>query len=125
MNQLDWLSASVEHRTLLADLPRARATDPETSHVAAARVKASGHLRESQQAVLEAVRRWPGRTAPELGELLAGTPVRGKSRPAGWWRYEISRRAPELVPMHLSRGRARECTVNHTLQHVWEARTGS
>lgn len=121
MNQLDWLSVSTEHR-LLADLPRARATDPETSHVAAARVKATGHLRESQQAVLAAVRRWPGRTAPELGALLAGTPVRGKPRPAVWWRYEVSRRAPELAPVWLRRGIFRECSVNHTLQHVWEAR---
>ena len=118
MNQLDWLSASVEHR-LLADLPRARTTDPETSHVAAARVKATGQLRESQLAVLEAVRRWPGRTPPELGELLAGMVIRGIPRDANWWRYEVSRRAPELVPVWLRRGKPRVCRLKHTPQTTW------
>ena len=40
------------------DTPRARRSDPETSHLAAERIKPK--LRAQQQAVLDALARWPG-----------------------------------------------------------------
>ena len=66
----------------MTDTPRARRSDPETSHIAADRIKASGVLGKQQAAVLEAVRRYPGSTAVEIAKL------------AGIDRYAVSRRRP-------------------------------
>ena len=104
---------------LLADVPRARVTDPETSHRAAERIRETGQLRESQWLVLDAVTRWPGRTAVELGQLLAGVECRRRARPATWWRFECSRRLPELVPFRVRRGKPRVCSVNRNPQTTW------
>jgi hypothetical protein len=104
---------------LLADLARARSTDPDTSHEAADQVRRTGALRETQHAVLEAVRQWPGFTAVELAEKLAGHTVRDIERPAHWWRLEASRRLPELEPVYVRRGDARRCSVNGNPQTTW------
>lgn len=56
---------------LLADTPRARRNDPETSHRAAARIKASGALGRQQALVLDYVRRFPGHTSAELARRMA------------------------------------------------------
>lgn len=121
----DPVAARVAHRRggagLLADLPRARTTDPETSHVAAERIRETGQLRESQRVVLDAVTRWPGRTAVELGQLLDGVECRKRARSATWWRFECSRRLPELVPVHVRRGKPRVCSVNGNPQTTWYA----
>jgi hypothetical protein len=110
--QLDWLSAARETRRkgtkgLLADLPRARATDPETSHQAAEEVRRSGRLTKQQGAVLDAVQKYPGSTAVEL------------SRWAGLDRHAVSRRLPEIQPVHVRRGAPRECTINGRPQSTW------
>lgn len=112
--QLDWLDlpqARAERRKgtrgLLADLPRARRDDPDTSHQAAEAIRRSGELGRQQRAVLEAVKAYPGKTAVELARL------------AGMDRYAVSRRLPELQPVHVRRGPPRECTVNHRPQSTW------
>ena len=87
------------------DTPRARRSDPETSHLAAERIRPK--LRKQQQAVLDALARWPGSTAVEL------------AHETGLDRYLVSRRLPELVPVYVRRGRPRECTVAHTAQSTW------
>jgi hypothetical protein len=91
----------------LTDTPRARRTDPETSHMAAQRIKASGALGCQQSAVFAAVRQWPGSTAVELARL------------AGMDRYAVSRRLPELEPVHVRRGEARTCEANGRPQVTW------
>jgi hypothetical protein len=121
---MDWLGVSREalkrqREGVLADLPRARTTDPETSHEAAAKVLASGQLRESQRITLDAVTSRPGSTAVELAAALAGTPCRGLARDRSWWRFELSRRLPELVPVHVRRGKPRECRVSGSCQTTW------
>lgn len=114
---------------LLGDTPRSRVTDPETSHQAAQAVKDSGSLRQNQLIVLNAVHLWPGRTAVELGHLMAQagmTVVRGPKNnrrtvapTATQWRFECSRRLPELVPVHVRRGKPRRCEIAGTPQAVW------
>ena len=74
------------------DAPRARRTDPATSHEAAAAIAESGELGRQQRLVLEGVRRWPGLTSLELATKL------------GLDRHQVARRLPEL----LSRGFARQ-----------------
>lgn len=110
--QLDWLQGEQEARKagargLLADTPRSRHSDPETSHQAADAIRRSGELGRQQRAVLEAVRQHPGSTAVELASL------------AGLDRYAVSRRLPELQPIHVRRGPPRECTVNRRPQSTW------
>lgn len=97
----------MQQQTLFTDTPRARNTDPGTSHLAAERIKASGALGKQQQAVLEAVRQWPGKTAVELAHL------------ANIDRYAVSRRTAELSPVHIRRGPPRNCTVNGRPQTTW------
>lgn len=87
--------------------PRARRSDPETSHAAAERLRESGKLREQQRQVLDALTRWPGSTAVELATN------------SGLDRYLVSRRLPELVPQYARRGRPRNCTVRGTAQTTW------
>jgi hypothetical protein len=88
--------------------PRARRTDPETSHLAAERI--APKLRAQQQVVLDALIRWPGSTAVELAKA------------SGLDRYLVSRRLPELVPTHARRGKPRVCTVASTPQTTWYPR---
>lgn len=55
----------------LVDVPRAANADPETSHIAADRIKASGALGKQQQIVLDAVKRYAGATSAELAHFIA------------------------------------------------------
>jgi hypothetical protein len=87
--QSDWLQSAQETRRqgtrgLLADTPRSRRSDPETSHEAAEQVRRSGDLGRQQLAVLEAVKRWPGLTSLELAARL------------NLDRYQVARRLPEI-----------------------------
>jgi hypothetical protein len=114
LTQLDWLSDAQSERKrgtrgLLADLPRARRRDPQTSHQAAEGIRRSGELGKQQRAVLEAVRAHPGKTAVELAAL------------SGLNRWAISRRLPELQPVHVRRGPPRDCTINRRPQSTWFA----
>lgn len=98
----------MQQADLFATTPLARNTDPRTSHVAAARLEASGKLRAQQRQVLDALTRWPGSTAVEIATH------------SGLDRYLVSRRLPELaVSGHARRGRPRNCTIRGTAQTVW------
>jgi DNA-binding MarR family transcriptional regulator len=102
MQQLDMLTPTPLPRGLT------RRTDPETSRIAAERLRASGALGRQAEAVLAAVTRWPGSTAVEL------------ARHAQLDRYAVSRRLPELQRQgRVRRGPPRECTVNGRPQSTW------
>jgi hypothetical protein len=90
VTQLDLWSA--------AATPRARRSDPITSHEAAAQMAASGAIGRQAQEVLGAVMRWPGLTSLELGARLEID------------RWAVARRLPELEPAHVRRGEPR--TIN-------------
>lgn len=92
---------------MFVDTPRSRRSDPETSHLAAERIKSSGKLGCQQAAVLAAVREWPGMTAVELAHL------------AKMDRYAVSRRTAELAGVKIRRGPARACTVNGSQMATW------
>lgn len=103
---------------LFTDTPRARNTDPATSHKAAARIKSSGALGEQQRAVLDLVQRYPGHTSAELAMHLAIERGQG----AGGWavlRPMVARRLPELVPVHVRKGEARVCDVCGSESVTW------
>lgn len=67
--------------------PRARRTDARSSHEAAALIERTGIAGRQAQAVLEAMREYPGSTTMEL------------ARAAGLDRYAVARRAPELAAL--------------------------
>jgi hypothetical protein len=64
--------------------PRARNTDPSSSHEAAAAIAASGGIERQTESVLEALHRFPGSTSAELGHF------------AKLDRYMVGRRLSEL-----------------------------
>jgi hypothetical protein len=113
--QADWIKgtfadtagtfASVAGRFPIVDTPRARNTDPTTSHEAADAIKASGDLGRQQQAVLAAVRRWPGLTSLELGARMSLD------------RWAVARRLPELEGIHVRKGEPR--VVNGRRHVTW------
>ena len=91
-----------------ADLPRARRTDPDTAHLAAAGVAASGAAARQRDACLRVVRAAPGLTAAEVAER------------AGMERHAPSRRLPELRELGLVRnGEDRVCHVTRRLSMTW------
>jgi predicted transcriptional regulator len=88
---------------------RARATDPETSKLAAAHV--TGHLGDIQRWALEIVKAYPGSTASELAD------VKGIGDPR-----QINRRLPELEELgRVRRGEARECQITGRKAATWYA----
>jgi DNA-binding MarR family transcriptional regulator len=90
--------------------PMSRRRDPETSRIAADRLRASGALGRQQAEVLAAITRWPGSTAVEL------------AKHADLDRYAVSRRLPELQRKgQVRRGPPRDCTVNGRPQSTWRA----
>jgi len=92
VEQLSWLDGARAWQAGGAvDAPRARRTDPGTSHQAAAAIAASGELGRQQQAVLDGLRRWPGLTSLELAGRLRLD------------RYQVARRLPELEGCGLAR----------------------
>lgn len=114
-------SASVTNkRTIrtrpLVDVPRAANTDPDTSHLAAERIKASGALNEQQRLVLAYVKRFPGMTSAELAEERA-------KEVGGTWREHrpmFGRRLGELAVLHIRKGEARVCRVCKAKCVTWE-----
>lgn len=119
--QLDWLETSRQERRrgtrgLLADTPRARRTDPDTSHAAGDKVRRTGELGKQQRLVLDAVKRWPGRTSAELGKLIAEE--RGEDVIV--WRYRAGRRLSEVaVGGHIRRARPRQCEATGNMAATW------
>lgn len=89
----------------LVDVPRAANADPDTSHLAAARIKASGALGEQQRRVLEMVCKFPGCTSAELAAHIDATNWQSHRAMTG-------RRLPELERGGFVRkGEARVCRV--------------
>jgi DNA-binding MarR family transcriptional regulator len=88
--------------------PMSRRRDPETSRIAADRLRASGELTRQQADVFAAVTRWPGSTAVELAKA------------AELDRHAVSRRLPELQrDGQVRRGPPRICSVNGRPQSTW------
>lgn len=88
--------------------PRARATDPASSHAAAAEIEASGAAAAHRAIILAAVRAHPGRTSLELAGIT------------GLDRHAISRRLSELRDDGLiEQGTMRACSVNGHQMLVW------
>lgn len=125
IGQIDLFGDQAEHRrirrTLIVDVPASRQTDPRTSHQAEARLRKSGELGRQQREVLEAVRRWPGKTAVELAALMAREAGISEHTEQGTkLRYTVSRRMPELIKADLvRRGKPRICSVNHSSQNTY------
>lgn len=119
--QMDWLEASVAARRqgrqgLLADTPRSRASDPDTSHEAADKLRRSGELGKRQRLVLEAVKRWPGRTSAELGKLIAEE----RQEDVVVWRYRAGRRLSEVaIGGHIRRSKPRQCAATGNHAATW------
>lgn len=97
------------HQTALHLPPRARATDPETSHLAASHMIRTGRIKAQQERVYQAVKSSPGRTALELDRQFGTDRVFG-------------RRLSELERMGLVRkDTPRRCEVGGRLACVWVA----
>lgn len=82
-------------QALFTDTPRARRSDPETSHIAAARIKVSGVLANHQHLIARAIRAQPGMTYTEIAEVT------------GLERHAVGRRLKELQPLHARPGETR------------------
>lgn len=94
---------------------RSRRSDPTTSHAAAAHVERTGQAAAQCVVVLDAVRRWPGRTACELAENIKAI-CRLKVD-----RYIVGRRLPELRELGAIRnGPARQCKATGRSALTWE-----
>lgn len=95
-------------RARRVETPAARATDPDTSSLAAEAVTRSGQRGENQQVVGATVAKHPGCTSREL----AGHCVLD--------RYEIARRLPECeTGGSVHRGSARKCSVSSRKAMTW------
>jgi hypothetical protein len=92
----------------LSDMPIARASDPETSHLAADAVTRSGKRGAQQAVCLEAVRKNPGSTSAELSKVI------------GVDRFMPARRLPEIEHAGLiRRGAIAECMVTGSMCLTW------
>lgn len=95
-------------RQVYHDATPARATDPHTSHLAAAEIVASGARAEQQRQVLTAVRAMPGSTSAELAQAFELD------------RYTVARRLPEIERSGaIRRGDARRCDANGRTALTW------
>lgn len=105
--------AAQARQLALEDVPIVHATDPQTSYEAAAAVTGSGKRVAHCATVLAAVRRYPGRTAGELGEVT------------GLGRVEAARRLSDLkARSDVFMGERRVCAVQGTGQRTWYAVPG-
>jgi hypothetical protein len=92
--------------------PKARRTDPVTSHEAAEFAEASGTIGHQQEIVEALVRKHPGNTSAELA---------WSEDAKGLDRYAIARRLPELERLGLVRkGEARICSESGRRAVTWE-----
>jgi len=93
----------------VVETPAARATDPVTSHIAAAEHTASGKRGSNVAAVIDLVRAAPGHTSAELSR---------HSRDLT--RHEVARRLPEAETAGaVFKGAKRRCEVNGSLAMTW------
>ncbi len=104
-------------RPPLVDVPRARETDPTTSHQAAAAIKASGALGEQQRDAVQIVRLFPGRTTSELAKLK----VDELGAEGSWekWRHIFGRRLSDLKNVHVEARAPRRCAVTGRQAATW------
>lgn len=88
--------------------PRARRSDPASSHAAAAHGEKTGALAAQMAQVNAAVNNWPGHTSRELAlEMKAD-------------RYMIARRLPELERLwKVRKGAIRDCTAGGRPAATW------
>lgn len=94
----------------LESIPNARATDPESSHLAGDHVTLSGVRATQGQVVLQAVKQAPGRTSREI------------SHPFGMSldRYAVARRLADLEDMGLVyKGESKRCLIAGTMAVTW------
>jgi len=90
------------------ETPAARATDPSTSHAAAALVTATGKRHSQAERVLDALRRHPGSTSAELAKRM------------GVDRFMPARRLKELeTGRRAMRGNVRRCTACGNPSETW------
>ena len=90
------------------ETPAARASDPETSHLAAEEVTASGVRQQQIGLAIAAVRAHPDRTSMELSVVT------------GHDRYMLARRLPDAETAGAVRkGPARTCTVSGRKAVTW------
>lgn len=107
MTQLDLFDAQ----------PKARRTDPVTSHLAADHAEQAGIIGRQQEIVAELVRKHPGNTSAELA---------WSEDAQGLDRYAIARRLPELArqtqerPALVKQGDKRICSESGRLAVTWE-----
>ena len=95
-------------RPMRVETPIARNTDPESSHLAALEITASGKREDQQHQTITAVRKYPGRTSQELAHLT------------GLDRYMLARRLPECVTAGaVKKGALIECTVTRKKAIAW------
>ena len=91
-----------------------RTTDPGSSAAAEAEITDSGHRRTQAEIVLDAVRRYPGRTAHELVKHIETLD-----------NVQITRRLNDLVHQgDVKRGSVRGCGVTHRRAVSWWPSTG-
>ncbi|MDQ7996090.1 MAG: winged helix-turn-helix domain-containing protein [Luteibacter sp.] len=89
-------------------VPAARATDVETSHIAASLHTESGKRGSNVAAVIDLVRIHQGRTSAELARLCDLT------------RHEVARRLPEAEKAGaVFKGPKRRCDANGSLAVTW------
>ncbi len=92
------------------ETPAARATDPDTSHIAANEVTATGMRAEQRAKTLAAVRAFPGSTMQELADKT------------GLCRYMLGRRISECETAGVVfRGLKRCCSVTGRMAEPWFA----
>lgn len=88
--------------------PAARITDPITSHLAAEEHTASGKRGKHVGLVIDAVRRWPGRTSAELAPLC------------GLERHEVARRTADAEKSGaIRKGEIRRCNTSGRSAVTW------
>jgi len=98
----------------LFDRPLARASDPSTSHEAAADLVASGTWGKQKRQVYAVLCLYPGRTSAELAEV------------AGLDRYMLARRLPDLEDERLAtKGSKRRCDATGRKAVTWWPVLGS
>lgn len=108
MNSLIRQEQLWDRHARVVDTPAARATDPETSHIAAAEHTASGKRGTNVAHVIDLVRLHPGCTSAELARHTSLT------------RHEVARRLPEAETAGaLHKGGKRRCAQNGSLAVTW------
>lgn len=102
---------------ILTDTPRARTTDPETSHMAAEEIKVL--LGAQQECVRAMVLNHPGKTSAELAYQFAKGISFGRDTHWAEVRPMFARRLPELEPVHIKKGIARTCSITRKQCVTW------